>query len=273
MDFRERLQKSIHDHDSLVCVGLDVDKEKLPDFLFESSTQPYREFCKHIIDETKEVACAYKLNSAFFEAIGTNGFKIMEDVISYIPKNTIVIVDGKRNDIGNTARKYASALFDGLRADAVTVNPYLGWDGIEPFLSYTDRCSFILCRTSNPSASDFQDLVTESGLQLFLCVADKIKEWAEIGCCGAVVGATYPDELRCIRTVLGEDIPFLIPGVGKQGGDVEKTVRFGTNSKGEQAVINSSRGIIYAGSGEDYAVRAGNAALQLKDQINTFRTR
>jgi len=271
MDFHERLHQSIHDHDSLVCVGLDVDKEKMPGFLFETSKQPYREFCHQIIDATKDVACAYKLNSAFYEAIGSEGFSIMKDVVSFIPKNTIVIVDGKRNDIGNTAKKYATAFFEGLGADAVTVNPYLGWDGIEPFLSYSDRCSFILCRTSNPSASDFQDLVTESGLQLFLCVADKIKQWAETGCCGAVVGATYPEELRCIREVLGDHIPFLIPGVGKQGGDVEKTVRFGTNSQGDQAVINSSRGIIYAGTDDDYAAHAGKAATTLQDQINIYR--
>ena len=271
MDFNKRLQNSVSDHESLVCVGLDVDKEKMPGFLFESSPHPYKEFCKQIIDETKDVACAYKLNLAFYEAIGANGLDVLDTVLKLIPNNSITILDGKRNDIGNTARKYAKAFFEVFGADAITVNPYLGWDGIEPFLSYSDRCSFILCRTSNPSARDFQDLVSESGLTLFLSVAEKIKEWSAKGCCGAVVGATYPDELHCIREVLGDEIPLLIPGIGKQGGDVEKTVRFGTNSQGGQAIINSSRGIIYAGSGEDFAEKAGIAAQELKDQINSFR--
>jgi orotidine-5'-phosphate decarboxylase len=123
MDFNERLSKSIHDHDSVVCVGLDIDKEKMPTFLFETSKEPYIEFCRNIIDETKEVACAYKLNLAFYEAIGKNGSKVLEKVIRIVPKNTLVILDGKRNDIGNTARKYAEALYDELEADGITVNP------------------------------------------------------------------------------------------------------------------------------------------------------
>jgi orotidine-5'-phosphate decarboxylase len=273
MDFNERLHQSVQDHESLVCVGLDVDKQRMPGFLFESCDQPYTEFCRSIIDQTKDDACAYKLNLAFYEAIDGNGFQVVMDVIRCIPKKTICILDGKRNDIGNTAKKYAEALFDRLGADAITVNPYLGWDGIEPFLSYIDRCSFILCRTSNPSAGDFQDLITESGDPLFVRVSEKIKEWSVNGCCGAVVGATYPDELQCIRELLGDDIPLLIPGIGKQGGDIETTVRIGTNNKGEQAIINSSRGIIYAGSGEDYAEQAGRATKELKDQINSYRNK
>lgn len=270
MDFVEKLTKSIHDHNSLVCVGLDIDKEKMPQFLLDSSNEPFLEFTKAIIDHTKDVACAYKLNLAFYESLGLNEQKMLKQIIRYIPNDTVVILDGKRNDIGNTARKYASALFDILDADAITVNPYLGWDGIEPFLKYKQKGSFILCRTSNPSAVDFQDLIC-GGKPLYIHVAKKIAEWNDYGNCGAVVGATYPEELRDIRKLLGDSIPLLIPGIGKQGGDVEKTVTYGTNKQGGMAVINSSRGIIYAGSGEDFSEQARMATLKLRDQINAYR--
>lgn len=270
MNFKQKLTAISHNNNSLVCIGLDVDKEKMPKFLFESSKHPYLEFNKSIIDSTKDLVCAYKLNMAFYEVLGTEGFELLKKTIKHIPKDVVVILDGKRNDIGNTARKYAQTLFETLSADAITVNPYLGKDGVAPFLEYKDKCSFILCRTSNASAGDFQDLAVSETL-LYQIVAKKIKEWDENDNCGAVVGATYPEELKTIRSILGDEIPILIPGIGKQGGDVEKTIKNGTNSKGELAVINSSRGIIFAGDDEDFATVSRKKAISLRDEINKYR--
>ena len=270
MDFKEKLGKIVKKNNSLLCVGLDVDKEKMPQFLFEKSKTPFFDFNKSIIDATKDLVCAYKLNMAFYEALGLVGFELLEKTITCIPKDVVVILDGKRNDIGNTARKYAQSLFEVYKADAVTVNPYLGGDSVVPFLEYKSKCTFILCRTSNPSAVDFQDL-TVSKTPLYQLIAGKIKEWNIYGNCGAVVGATYPDELSMIRDILGDEAPLLIPGIGKQGGDIEKSVRNGVNSKGEMAVINSSRGIIYAGSDKDFAESSRSKALSLRDEINKYR--
>ena len=263
MNFKEKLMKIIEKNNSLLCVGLDIDHDKIPKHFFEKSKNLYWDFNKTIIDSTNDLVCGYKLNMAFYEALGKEGWKLLEKTIQYIPKDIVIILDGKRNDIGNTAEKYAQSLFKNLKADAVTVNPYLGVDGVKPFLKYKDRCSFILCRTSNPSAKEFQDLKTK-GKPLYKHVALKIKEWNKIGTCGAVIGATYPDELKKIRETLGDDIPVLIPGIGKQGGDVEKTVRYGINKNGTMAVIVSSRSIIYAGN-------MRKEAETLKEQINKYR--
>jgi len=270
MKFNEKLQKIVKKNNTLLCVGLDIDKEKIPEFLFKSSKTPLLDFNKSIINATKDLVCAYKLNMAFYELFGKEGFDLIEKTIELIPKNIIVILDGKRNDIGNTAKKYAQGLFETFKTDAVTVNPYLGIDGVKPFLEYNDKCSFILCRTSNPSAVDFQNLLI-STIPLYQLVAQKIKEWNIYGNCGAVVGATYHDELKKIRTILGEDIPILIPGIGKQGGDIEKTVKYGTNKNGEMAIINSSRGIIFAGKDKNFAEESRNAAIKLRNDINKFR--
>ena len=270
MNFREKLSNIVHKNDSLVCIGLDIDKEKMPKFLFESSKNPFLEFNKSIIESTKDLVCAYKLNMAFYEVLGKEGNDLLQKTIGYIPKDVVIILDGKRNDIGNTAKKYAQSLFETYRADAVTVNPYLGKDSVMPFLEYKDKCSFVLCRTSNPSATDFQDLKVSS-TPLYQLVAQKIREWNIYGNCGAVVGATYPDELKIIRDILGEDSPLLIPGIGKQGGDVEKTVKNGTNSNGEMAIINSSREIVYAGLDKDFAEKSRDKTSSLRKEINKYR--
>jgi len=270
MNFIEKLEKAVHKNNSLLCVGLDIDKEMMPSFLFKESEDPYFDFNKSIIDSTKDLVCAYKLNLAFYEVIGKYGFELLEKTINYLPNNVVIILDGKRNDIGNTAKKYAEMLYDTFNADAITVNPYLGSDGILPFLEYEDKCSFILCRTSNPSASDFQDIAA-SNMSLYQLVAKKIKEWNKISSCGAVVGATYPEELKNIRKILGDNIPILIPGVGKQGGNVEKTIKFGTNINAELAIINSSRGIIYAGNNNNFAEESRKKAQFLKNEINKYR--
>jgi orotidine 5'-phosphate decarboxylase subfamily 2 len=270
MNWREKLLDATHTNNSLLCVGLDTDVEKIPKFLRESSKNPVFDFNKAIIDATKDLVCAYKLNMAFYEAVGIAGIEALERTIQYIPQSVFIIVDGKRNDIGNTAQKYAQSLFEGLKADAVTVNPYLGKDGVAPFLAYKDKCSFILCRTSNPSARDFQDLPVLS-TPLYQIVARKIQEWNTSENCGAVVGATYPEELEVVRSILGESIPILIPGVGKQGGDVGKTVVNGTNSKKELAIINSSREIIFASGKEDFAAQSRMKAESVRNEINKFR--
>ena len=176
MNFKEKLEKIVHINNSLLCVGLDIDKEKMPHFLFKLNKNPYLNFNKEIIDATEDLVCAYKLNMAFYEVLGKKGFDLLEKTIEYIPKDIIVILDGKRNDIGNTARKYAQSLFETFGDDAVTINPFLGKDGIVPFLEYKNKCSFILCRTSNPSAIDFQDLKI-SNKPLYELVAKKIKDW------------------------------------------------------------------------------------------------
>ena len=270
MNWREKLMTITSENNSLLCIGLDTDIEKIPKFLLETSKNPLFDFNREIIDATKDLVCAYKLNMAFYEIAGKNGFEALKKTVQYIPCKILIILDGKRNDIGNTAQKYAQSLFDTLKADAVTINPYLGKDGISPFLDYKDKCSFILCRTSNPSAGDFQDL-TVSSTPLYQIVAQKIREWNTNMNCGAVVGATYPEELKTVRLILGEDIPILIPGIGKQGGDIEKTVRNGTNAKGEMALINSSREIIFAGEQENFSEQSRKKAELVRDDINKYR--
>lgn len=270
MNFREKLGKIVHKNNSLLSIGLDIDKEKIPNFLFKTSKIPYLDFNKNIINETKDLVCAYKINMAFYEVFGKQGLEILEKTLDFIPKDIVIILDGKRNDIGNTAKKYAQSLFETYKADSITINPYLGFDGIKPFLEYKDRCSFILCRTSNPSAIDFQDLKLNNK-PLYEHVAVKIKKWNKNKNCGAVVGATYPVELKKIREILGEEIPILIPGIGKQGGDIKKTVINGTNKKGLHAIINSSRGIIYQSNNDDFAEKARQESTYLRDQINRFR--
>jgi len=252
MNFKEKLSKKVKENNSLLCVGLDIDEDKI-------SNMSLLDFNKKIIDETKDIVCAYKINMAFYEVFGKEGYELLEKTMDYIPKDIPIILDGKRNDIGNTAEKYAKSIFETLNADATTVNPYLGSDGIKPFLKYKDKCSFILCRTSNTSAKELQN-IKSNGKPLYESIAEKIKDWNKIGCCGAVVGATYPEELKKIREILGNDIPILLPGIGKQGGDLEKSVKYG----GENTIIVSARGIIYAKNPREEAVR-------LRDEINKFR--
>jgi orotidine 5'-phosphate decarboxylase subfamily 2 len=270
MNWREKLSNITSLNNSLLCVGLDTDVGKIPKFLLETSKNPLFDFNKAIIDATKDLVCAYKLNMAFYETAGKKGNDALEKTIQYIPHNILIVLDGKRNDIGNTAQKYAQSLFDTLKADAITINPYLGKDGVSPFLEYTDKCSFILCRTSNPSAGDFQDLLVSS-TPVYQIVAKKIREWDANKNCGAVVGATYPEELKTVRTILGDEIPILIPGIGKQGGDIEKTVRNGANARGEMALINSSREIIFASEQQDFAEQSRKKAEWLRNHINKYR--
>ena len=198
------------------------------------------EWCARIVDATAPYACAFKPNAAFFEAAGWQGMRALEELIAYVPGDIPVILDAKRGDIGSTARAYAYACFNRLGADAVTVAPYMGWDAIEPFVAYPDRCTFVLCRTSNPGARDFQDLSTQNG-PLFEAVAKQVVRWGKPNL-GLVAGATYPRDLARVRQLAGDAMPILVPGVGAQGADPGDAMR-GANAAGEMALVVSSRGI------------------------------
>ncbi len=227
------------------------------------------QFNKAIIEATSDLVCAYKPNLAFYEALGTEGLAILEKTVRCIPGDIPVIGDAKRGDIGNTARAYARALFSVLGLDAATVNPYLGFDSIEPFIDYQDKGVFILCRTSNKGAADFQSLCTD-GVPLYEAVAKKAQEWNTYGNIGLVVGATYPEELKRVRSICPE-MPLLIPGTGAQGGDLASAVASGVDARGEKAVINVSRQILYASKEKDFARAARNMAERIRNQINDHR--
>jgi len=227
------------------------------------------EFNKAIIEATSDLVCAYKPNLAFYEALGSEGLAILEKTVRYVPGDIPVIADAKRGDIGNTARAYARALFSVFGFDAATVNPYLGFDSIEPFINNQDKGVFILCRTSNPGATDFQNLCT-NGVPLYEVVAQKAREWNIHGNIGLVVGATYPEELKRVRSICPE-MPLLIPGIGAQGGDLAAAVRYGADAGGQKVIISVSRQILYASQDKDFAQAARNTAREIRTQINDYR--
>jgi orotidine-5'-phosphate decarboxylase len=264
MNFIEKLAKTSRENKSLLCVGLDTDPALIP------GKMTVLEFNKAIIDATADLVCAYKPNIAFYEAMGLEGLEALKSTRDYIPADIPVIIDAKRGDIGNTAKAYARSLFDYFNFDAMTASPYLGLDSLQPFIDYKDKGVFILCRTSNPGAADFQSLLVETtsgSRKLFEIVAEKVNEWNKHGNLGLVVGATYPHELKTIRKRYPQ-MPLLIPGVGTQGGELSETVRFGADAKRERTVINSSRQILYAGKGKDFAIAARKAAQDTRNKIN-----
>jgi len=251
-------------NDSLVCIGLDPEPEKLPAPIFE--------FNKAIVDATADIVCAYKPQFAHYAAHRAEDQ--LQRTIEYIHSahpHIPVILDAKRGDVGNTAERYAVEAFERYGADAVTVNPYLGGDSLEPFLKHTDKGVVILCRTSNPGARDVQDMDV-GGRRLYHAIAElAAQRWNFRGNCMLVVGATYPQELAEVRKIVG-DMPLLVPGVGAQGGDVAQAVINGQTTTGTGLVISSSRAILYASSGKDFAAAARKAAITLRDQINAART-
>ena len=262
MKFTDKLLNASRRNKSWLCIGLDPDPELMPKV-------EVLQFNKAIIEATCDLVCAYKPNLAFYEALGTEGLVILEKTIKCMPGHIPVIGDAKRGDIGNTASAYARALFSVLGFDAATVNPYLGFDSIEPFINYQDKGVFILCRTSNPGATDFQNLRT-NGLPLYEVVAHKAKEWNIHGNIGLVVGATYPEELKKVRSICPE-MPLLIPGIGAQGGDLASAVGYGVDARGEKAIINVSRQILYASKEKNFAQAARNMAEKIRQQINDYR--
>ncbi|MBI5216527.1 MAG: orotidine-5'-phosphate decarboxylase [Ignavibacteriae bacterium] len=266
--FVQKLKHIQRKNNSLLCVGLDADVLKVPEFL-RMYEDPLLEFNRRIIDATKDLVCAYKLNLAFYEVTGTRSWKTINETLALLPEEVISIGDGKRGDIGNTAEMQARVFFEDWKFGGATVNPYMGKDAVEPFLKRRDQCAFVLAVTSNKSAKDFQYL-NVNGKPLYEHVVAQAKKWNVKKNVGLVVGATKPEELKRIRT-LAPEMPLLIPGIGAQKGDLESTVRYGCNKKGELALINIGRAIIYASGGDDFAEKAREAAIQYRDQINAYR--
>lgn len=275
MSFMQALRQRWSDVDSLVCVGLDPEPAKFP-ARFAADPDAVFHFCRDIVEATAGYVCAFKPQIAHFAALGAED--ALQRLVAHIHDRhpgIPVILDSKRGDIGSTAQHYATEAFDRYAADAVTANPYLGRDSLQPFLDRADRGVVILCRTSNPGAGDLQDLPVQAGdgatRPLYQRVAEKVaREWNGHGNCALVVGATWPGQLREVRAIVG-DLPFLVPGVGAQGGDVEAVVANAKTADGTGLVVSSSRAVLYASSGDDYAEAAAAAARELRDQINRYR--
>lgn len=260
MKFQQKLNNAIKKNNSLLCVGLDPNLGKISkDFL--KSNDPIFEFNKKIIDETHDLICAYKPDIAFYEAYGIDGLKSLKKTLNYIPKNIPVILDAKRGSVGHTAELYAKSIFDYWNADAVTLNIFTGKDGVNPFLKYKDRYSFLYLRSSNPSASDFQD-ININGKPLFQVMAEKVATWNEENF-GIIAPATYPKELKILRKIFPDRF-FLVPGIGAQGGNLEETLEAGLTKRKSGLIINSSRGIIFSENPRE-------EAKKLKEEINKYR--
>jgi len=275
MGFMQDLHGAWRRNDSLVCVGLDPEPAKFP-ARFRDDPDAVFGFCRAIVDATADLVCAFKPQIAHFAALGAEDAlrRLIEHIHAAHP-GVPVILDSKRGDIGSTAQNYAIEAFDRYGADAVTVNPYLGRDSLQPFLDRADKGVIILCRTSNPGARDLQDLVVRgadgSERTLYQQVAETVaREWNANGNCALVVGATWPDEIADVRRRVGA-LPLLVPGVGAQGGDVEAVVKNGCTAQATGLMISSSRAILYAGADVDFAAVARTAAMNLRDEINRSR--
>lgn len=260
-----------------LAVGLDTDPARIPESVAPGAAPAERvvEFNRRIVEATADLACAYKPNAAFYEALGADGFRALEETIGAIrtaAPDAAIILDAKRADIGSTNAGYVTAAFDQLGADAVTVHPYLGGEALAPFLERTEKLIFVLARTSNPGAGEFQDLVAD-GAPLYRHVARTVAtSWNAVGNCGLVVGATYPEEMRAIREDIPAEMPILIPGVGAQGGDVAAVVAANRGAGSNAFLIAASRSVIYASSGEDFAEAARSAADSLDAEIRAALT-
>ena len=276
MTFTERLAGAWQKNDSLLCVGLDPDPAKFPAHLKDKPDRIYR-FCAAIVDATADLVCAFKPQIAYFAA--RRAEDQLEALIAHIHAQhpgIPVILDAKRGDIGSTAEQYAIEAFERYKADAVTVNPYMGRDSVEPWLAYADKGVILLCRTSNPGGSDIQFLKVGAGeTAVYELVAAKVaKEWNPdnkyAGQLGLVVGATFPGEIAKVREIVG-DLPLLVPGIGAQGGDLEATVKAGRTADGTGLMINSSRAILYASQDEYFTAAARRVAQETRDAINRWR--
>lgn len=272
MNFLQKLESSINNNNSLLCIGLDTDINKIPKHLLNED-EPIFAFNKDIIDKTSDLVCCYKANVAFYSAQGISGLHALQLTVSYLKEHypqVPIILDAKRADIENTSEQYVKEAFDTIGVDAVTVNPYLGLDSLEPFFKRSDKGIIVLCRTSNPGASDFQNLIVNDE-PLYISVAKKTAEWnKEYKNCLMVVGATWPDELKKIREI-APDMFFLVPGLGPQGGNLQKTLQNGLTKEKSGLIIHSARAIIFASNENDFAEKAREEARKLKKEINKYK--
>jgi len=270
MKFIQRLRAAWTAQQSLLCVGLDPDPARLPRHL-AAARYPLFEFGRAIVDATADLVCAFKPQIAYYAAARAEDQ--LEMTLAHIRQrhpSIPVILDAKRGDVGSTAEMYAREAFERYQADAITVSPYLGFDSLKPYLDYADKGVIVLCRTSNPGARDVQD-IESGGRKLYQLIAEKAaREWNANANVLLVVGATYPEELREIRAIVG-DMPLLVPGVGAQGGDVAAVLANGATADGAGLIISSSRAVLYASGGEDYARAARAVALKTRDEINAQR--
>ena len=274
MHFMTALEAAWQQRNSLLCVGLDPDPAKFPAHL-RGRPDAILAFCTQIVDATADLVCCFKPQIAYFAAHRAE--EQLEALIEHIHAahpDTPVILDAKRGDIGSTAEQYAIEAFERFKADAITVNPYMGRDSVDPYLAYPDKGVILLCRTSNPGGSDLQFLEVDTPkgrMKLYEHVARTVAEdWNASGNCGLVVGATYPAEIARVRELTG-NLPLLVPGIGAQGGDIAATLAAGRTTKGAGLMINSSRAVLYAGKGEDFAEAARKVALETRDAINAHR--
>lgn len=268
--FRDQIEAAWASQGSMLCLGLDPDPQRFPPSLAKNP-KPILAFCKEIADSCADLVCAFKPQFAYFAS--QRAEDQLEELVAYLKTSypqIPIILDAKRGDIGSTAEHYALEAFERYQADAVTVNPYMGKDSIEPYLKYPDKGIIILCRTSNPGGSDIQNLPIDGNQAVFERVASLAKEWDRVGQIGLVVGATFPQEIARVRAIVG-DMPLLIPGIGAQGGDIEATVEAGqvANRPGIGMMINSSRAILYASAANDFANAARKVAMATRDAIRS----
>lgn len=268
MNFTEKLKAIQRKNNSLLCIGLDTDIKKIPKHLLKTD-DPQFEFNKIVIEATHDLVCAYKLNLAFYEEHGSKGWDTILKTLELIPSDVITIADGKRGDIGNSSEKQASALLTNMNFSAATVNPYMGYDAVEPFIRSPEKGAFILAVTSNPGSKDFQYMKT-GGKYLYEHIVLKTKKWNKYHNIGLVVGATRASEIKRIRNHV-PDMPFLIPGVGAQKGDLEQSVRYGCDKNGEGAIINIGRAIIYNSMQKQFAKKVREAAEHYRIKINQYK--
>ncbi|AOB25547.1 MULTISPECIES: orotidine-5'-phosphate decarboxylase [Bordetella] len=273
MTFLKKLEHAWSASQSLLQVGLDPDPKRFPREL-EGKPDAIFQFCRDIVDATAPYACSFKPQIAYFAAHrAEDQLEALCQHIRAQHPDLPIVLDAKRGDIGSTAENYAREAFERYQAHALTVSPYMGLDSVEPYLAWGDRGVIVLCRTSNPGGSDLQFLKMADGQPLYLHVAGLVADkWNANGQCGLVVGATFPNELAAVRQRIGDAVPLLVPGIGAQGGDINATVQAGANSAGAGMMINSSRAILYASTGDDWRQAAGEAARGLRDAINAVRT-
>ena len=272
MSFHDKLENIVQDKNTLLCIGLDSDFDKIPQHI-KKADNPLFEFNKTIIDNTHDLVCAYKINSAFYEAHGDWGIRQLKMTCDYLKTSHSaipIILDFKRGDVSHTNSEYVKFAYDYLGVDAVTLSPYMGSDSLRPFLNIGDRGCIFICKTSNQGSGEIQNLMVGEEA-LYRVIAKKAAvEWNQSGNCYLVVGATHPEELTEIRSIV-HDLTLLVPGIGAQGGDLEKMVKAGVNSKNRGLIINVSRSIIFASNDETFARNARDIAVTLRNDINTYR--